>query len=365
MPNNISKVAGTDHKSSKMKFSDAIRDAMFQSMALDKKVLCYGLGVPDPKHIFGTTTGLQERFGSDRVFDIPISENALTGVGIGAALGGYKPVFVHQRFDFFLLAMDQLVNGAAKWHMMFGGKMNVPLTIRLIVGRGWGQGPTHCQSLHAWFAHIPGLKVVMPSNPADAKGLLISSIFDPNPVVFIEHRWLHNMEGDVPQGDYRVLLGQANLLRSGGDISIVGSSFMVPEAIHALDFLKDYNVSADLIDLRTINPIDWEKIYTSVEKTGRLLVLDMGFENGSIAAEIIARVSSRLGDRLKAPPQRICMPDYSVPTSFSLTKECYPDAADIAQKIMAMLAIEGDASSLREAKDWPHDIPGSWFSGPF
>lgn len=348
-----------------MKFCDAIKDALFTSMRNDDNVICYGLGVPDPKHIFTTTEGLQEEFGERRVFDMPISENAMTGVAIGAALGGYKPVFMHQRFDFFLLAMDQLVNGAAKWHMMFGGAMNVPITIRLIVGRGWGQGPTHCQSLHSWFAHVPGLKVVMPSSPADAKGLLMESIHDPNPVVFIEHRWLHNMDGDVPNGDYRIPLGRANIVRSGEDITIVGSSLMMPEALHALDFLAGYDVSADLIDLRTVRPIDWDAVIASVRNTGRLLVLDIGAQTGSVAGEIVARVLSECGMLMKTEPQRICMPDYAVPTSFSLTKECYPGAYEIAVRVMEMLDINGDASSLRDAHIWPHDVPGSWFSGPF
>jgi len=350
-----------------MKFNEAIKDAMFQSLETDNKVICYGLGVPDPKHIFDTTTGLQEKFGKERVFDIPISENALTGVAIGVSLGGYKPVFVHQRLDFFLLAMDQLVNGAAKWHMMFGGTMNVPITIRLIVGRGWGQGPTHCQSLHSWFAHIPGLKVVMPSNPADAKGLLMQSIQDPNPVVFIEHRWLHNMDGEVPSGNYFMPIGKAKVISKGSDITIVGNSIMIPEALHALNFLKERtNIKADLIDLHTVRPIDWETIFTSVEKTGRLLTLDIGAETGSVAGEIIARTANKYGKELKTPVDRICMPDYAVPTSVSLTKDCYPDAYDIAQKILDMLGINNiDISELRSTRTWTHDIPGNWFSGPF
>ena len=159
-----------------MNFPEAINDAMKIAMSIDKKVICYGLGVDDPKRIFGTTKILKERFGSERVFDVPTSENALVGIGTGLALGGYKPVFVSQRFDFILLAIDQIVNAAAKWFYMFGSKNNIPFVIRLIVGRGWGQGPTHSQSLHSWFSHIPGLKVVMPSNPYDAKGLLIQSI---------------------------------------------------------------------------------------------------------------------------------------------------------------------------------------------
>ena len=183
----------------KISFVKAVNEALFIAMKKEKKVICFGLGIDDPKRIFGTTIGLKEKFGKNRVFDTPTSENALTGVAIGAGLVGYRSIMVHQRLDFFLLAMDQLVNGAAKWHFMFGGQNYVPLTIRLIIGRGWGQGPTHSQNLQAWFAHIPGLKVVMPATARDAKGLLLSSIFDNNPVVFLEHRWLHNLEGEVPE----------------------------------------------------------------------------------------------------------------------------------------------------------------------
>ncbi|MGH1351074.1 MAG: alpha-ketoacid dehydrogenase subunit beta [Methyloligellaceae bacterium] len=348
-----------------MIFSDAIKDALDQSMVMDSKVLCYGLGVTDPKRIFSTTQGLLEKFGNDRVFDMPISENAMTGVGIGLAVGGYRPVFMHQRLDFYLLAMDQLVNGAAKWHMMFGGAMSVPLTIRLIIGRGWGQGPTHSQSLQAWFAHIPGLKVVMPSNPADAKGLLMSSIFDNDPVVFLEHRWLHAMEGEVPQGDYRVPIGKANLVRQGSDITVVANSLMVPEAIHALDALKEKGVTADLIDLRTIRPIDWTAIQTSVNKTGRLLALDHGVETGSIAGEIIAHISSRTGSDMRCNPQRICMPDYAVPTTTSLTEHMYPGAQNIATKIADMLEVQIHENEFDALKRTPHDVPGNWFKGPF
>ena len=185
----------------KITYGEAIREALETAMSTDDSVICYGLGVDDPKGIFGTTLGLQEKFGSDRVFDMPTSENAMTGIGIGSAIYGLRPVMVHQRLDFFLLAMDQLVNNAAKWHFMFGGQDSVPLTIRLILGRGWGQGPTHSQNLQSWFAHIPGLKVVMPATARDAKGLLLSSVFDNNPVVFLEHRWLHNLEGEVAEDD--------------------------------------------------------------------------------------------------------------------------------------------------------------------
>lgn len=348
-----------------MNYVSAINNALFLSMQNDDKVICYGLGVPDPKNIFGTTAYLQKAFGEKRVFDMPLSENAMTGVAIGAAIRGYKPIMVHQRFDFFLLAMDQLVNGAAKWHMMFGGQVSLPITIRLIVGRGWGQGPTHSQSLHAWLAHIPGLKVVMPSSPSDAKGLLMESIRDPNPVIYIEHRWLHNMEGTVPSGDFFIPLGEAKVIESGRDLTIVGTSIFVPEAIRAIKYLNKENINAELIDLRTVRPIDYDTIIQSVRKTKRLLVLDIGAKTGSIAGEIIAEVASSIGNSLISNPERICLPDFSVPTSFGLTKDFYPDFRSIVCKVYEMLNLEPNSPILKLKNKVPHDVPGDWFDGPF
>ena len=196
----------------KLPYSQAINEAMFIAMRESNKVVTFGLGVPDPKGVFGTTLGLQEEFGNKRVLDMPTSENSMTGIGIGLSLSGYRPVMVHQRVDFFLLALDQLINNAAKWDFMFGGGQPVPITIRLIVGHGWGQGPTHSQNLQAMFSHIPGIKVVMPTSAYDAKGLLLESIFDDSPTIFLEHRWLHGLESEVPEESYRVPLGIANLV---------------------------------------------------------------------------------------------------------------------------------------------------------
>ena len=346
-------------------YAQAINEALAQAMEMDESVICYGLGVPDPKGVFGTTVGLQERFGEARVFDMPASENAMTGVAIGASLNGIHPVMTHQRVDFFLLAMDQLVNNAAKWHYMFGGQASVPITIRLIIGRGWGQGPTHSQSLQALFAHIPGLKVVMPATAADAKGLLLSSIFDDNPVIFLEHRWLHNLEGDVPEGDFRVPIGKAQRLKSGEDISIVSLSYMTIEALHAIDFMADIGISCDLIDLCSVKPIDWEMVFDSVRKTGRLLALDTGAFTGSIAGEIIARVSTECFDSLIQAPQRIALPDFPTPTSPALTKDFYAGAVEIANIVGNMLGKDFDLSILKGQRKFPHDVPGDWFKGPF
>ena len=346
-------------------YSAAINEALSTAMRMDESVICYGLGVPDPKGVFGTTLGLQEKFGDKRVFDMPTSENAMTGVAIGAALNGVRSVVTHQRLDFFLLAMDQLVNNAAKWHYMFGGNSSVPITIRLIIGRGWGQGPTHSQNLQAIFAHIPGLKVVMPATAVDAKGLLLESIFDNNPVVFLEHRWLHNLEGDVPKGDYRVPIGKGNHLGHGKDITIVSHSYMTVEALHAVEILQKEEIFCDLIDLRTVKPIDFDLIFSSVKKTGRLLALDTGVTTGSIAGEIIARVSMECYDSLKQPPQRIALPDYPTPTSRALTKGFYKRAEDIIDVVSNMLGKNLVGVELINRGEIPNDVPGDWFKGPF
>ena len=177
-------------------YTQAVNTALHLAMGKDNRLVAFGLGINDPKRIFGTTSGLVEKFGPDRVFDTPTSENTMTGVQVGLALAGIPSIVTHQRLDFFLLAMDQLVNSAAKWHFMFGSQQSVPITIRLIIGKGWGQGPTHSQALHAWFSHIPGLKVIAPSNPRDAKEMTLAAIEDPNPVLILEHRWLHNSLGE-------------------------------------------------------------------------------------------------------------------------------------------------------------------------
>lgn len=346
-------------------FSKAINECLHQSMELDPSIVLFGLGVNDPKAIFGTTSGLEASYGKERVFDIPTSENAMTGVGIGASINGIRPVMVHQRLDFFLLAMDQLVNGAAKWHYMFGGEECVPITIRLIIGRGWGQGPTHSQNLQAWFAHIPGLKVVMPASAEDAKGLLAASISDNNPVVFLEHRWLHNLKGNVPDYLYKTPLGKANVVRVGEFISIVAMSYMVVEAIIAADYLNKNGITCEVVDLRTIRPLDWETIYESVKKTGRILALDTGHLTGSVAGEIIARVSSNCWSYLKSAPHRIGMPDFAEGTSPALTRKYHPRAEDIVDHISKLFGKVISSKEVVARRNYPNDVPGEWFNGPF
>ena len=336
-------------------------------MQLDESVLCYGLGINDVGRIFGTTAGLVEEFGEDRVFDMPTAENAMTGIGLGLAINGFRPVLSHCRLDFALLAMDQIINGAAKWHSLFAGTMSTPFTMRAIIGRGWGQGPTHCQSLQSCFAQIPGLKVVMPSLAEDVFGLLLSSIFDDSPVIFLEHRWLHNIKVNEHSSPYQYIpLGKARKVMEGDDITIVSMSYMTIEALHDVNFLRDQGISCDLIDLRTIKPLDWEMISSSVKKTGRLLVLDTGFEFCSVAGEIIAKVSTECFSDLVGAPQRLTMPDFPTLTSPTLAIPMYKYSYDIAQVVCNMLSREVDVDSLRTERDkFPRDVPGDWFQGPF
>jgi pyruvate/2-oxoglutarate/acetoin dehydrogenase E1 component len=349
-----------------MTFAGAIQLAIREAMERDPNVICYGLGVPDPKGVFGTTTGLQDQFGSQRVFDMPTSENAMTGVGIGAALNGIRSVMTHQRMDFFLLAMDQLVNNAAKWHYMFGGSSSVPITLRLILGRGWGQGPTHAQNLQSWLIHVPGLKVVMPCTPADARGLLLESIFDPDPVVFLEHRWLHQQKGEVPGASDPVSMGRARIVREGNQITLVGFSYMIPEALHAAEWLALRGIDCEVLDLRTLRPLDWLAVEQSVKKTGHLLALDTGNPICSVASEIIAHASIHCWESLKAAPRRLALQDAPSPTSPALTRGYHPGAAEIAQQVLAIITPEKASSmEVSELIRQPHDVPGDWFQGPF
>lgn len=348
-------------------FTQAIREAIDECMAKDPSVYVMGLGVPDPKGIFGTTAGLQAKYGDGRVFDTPTSENGMTGVAIGSAIMGMRPILVHQRLDFALLSIEQIVNQAAKWRFMFGGQSPVPIVIRMMVGRGWGQGPQHSQSLQSWFAHVPGLKVVMPSRPHDAKGLLVSSIEDDDPVIFIEHRWLHGVSGPVPDGLYREPLGKARVARSGRDVTLVGISYMTLESLRAADLLAELGVEAEVVDVRTLAPLDEATIVDSVRKTHRVVIADTGWRFAGFGAEIVATITESAFEHLTAPPVRIALPDYPTPTTPGLTAEYYPRAADIAAQALRLLGREHDARALRAA--WPvgdrHDVPDPNFTGPF
>lgn len=320
-----------------LSYGQAIQEALFIAMEKDPSVFVMGIGADDHKAIFGSTKGLVEKFGSKRVFDTPIAEAGMTGIAIGAALAGMKPVHIHIRVDFLYLAMDQIFNMAAKWRSMFGGQMQIPLVIRAVIGRSWGQGAQHSQSLQSFFMHVPGIKVIMPTTPFDAKGMLLASIFDPNPVVIIEHRLLYDIKDHVPEEYYEVPFGKTFLRRAGRDITVVANSYMVVECLKAAEYLSEQGIEIEVVDPVSLVPLDEEPILDSVRKTGRLLVVDTSWTNCGTSAEIAALVAEKAFDGLQAPIQRIGCAAVPCPVSKPLEHEFYPNAHKIAEKIFAML----------------------------
>lgn len=322
----------------RLTFAQAINAALYQALELDPNVFVYGIGADGPTGIFGTTTKLVERFGHARVFDTPISEGGLSALAAGAASSGLRPVLVHQRLDFMLYAVDQMVNWMAPWRFMSGGRAKMPVTIRAIVGKGWGQGPQHTKSLHTWFAHVPGLQVVMPGSPADAKGLLLTSIMSDDPTIFIEGRALFSMQEDVPDAPYFIPLGEALVRQPGTDVTLVTIGSMVPLALQAAEILEQKGVSAELIDLRCLMPLDTKAILASVSKTRRLVVAEPGWRLYGAAAEIIASVAEDLGTHLLSTPRRVTWPHSAVPTSSHLENQFYPTCDTIVSACLASVA---------------------------
>jgi|TARA_X000000950_G_scaffold288608_1_gene406265 pyruvate/2-oxoglutarate/acetoin dehydrogenase E1 component len=347
-------------------FSKAINESLVLAMKKNKNVLLIGLGVDDPKGIFGTTVGINKIFKKDRVFDFPTAENAMTGIAIGSSLVGMRPVITHQRVEFSLLSLEQIINQAAKWCFMSAGKKSVPLVIRLIIGRGWGQGPQHSQSLESIFAHIPGLKIVCPSSPLNAKGLLTSSIEDNNPVIFFEHRWLHVMKGNVPKNYYKLPIGKASVLKKGKDITIVSSSYMVVECLRSSNILKNYSINVEIVDLQSLRPLDINTIMKSVRKTKKVLVVDNGMMNFGISAEIIAKIyeNLKLNEQKKIILKRIGLLDAPIPSSRELAKYIYPNYLTICKTVGQLLNI--NLKNLKKYnKKVPSDQPNDKFMGPF
>ena len=348
----------------KISYSQAINQALTEEMKKNKNLICFGLGVNDSLKFFGTTMGLEEKFGKERVFETPTSENAMTGIGIGMSLYKNPCVMMHQRLDFFLLAMDQLVNSAAKWRFMFGGQNSVPITIRLIVGKGWAQGPTHSQSLQSWFAHIPGLKVVMPALPSDAYNLLKASIRDPNPVIFIEHRWLHGVqEKKIIKKNVKKQIGVSKILSKGKDFTVVTYSLSTLEILALKKTLNQNNIIFEHIDLQTIKPLDLKPIKQSLKKTKKLLVLDtISHPVCSIGSEILSQIYLDKEIKLSKPPILLTLPDIPSPTSSFYTKDFYVSKKDIVKKI-EILTNKKISIKLRDSIN--HDVPDLKFKGPF
>jgi len=351
-----------------IKFYQAIREAQEQLIKSNKNVMIMGLGVNDPKGIFGTTQGLSKKFGQKRILETPTSENAVTGVAIGASMMGLRPILTHQRVEFSLLSIEQIINQAAKWNFMSAGEFKTPIVIRLIIGKGWGQGPQHSQSLESIFAHIPGLKVVAPSSAKDAKGLLISSVKDDMPVIFFEHRWLHNINGNVPKKLYSIPIGKAKIIQKGKDLTIVSFSEALIQVLRLKKILKKTGISAEIIDLRSLRPIDKKCILKSVKKTKKLLVVDNGWKSFGVSAEIISIVSEKIRF-LKVKPVRLGVKEIPIPSTRALARECYLNSNVIFDKIIQITKKRPKKKlkkrfltnlTLEET-----DVPYKDFQGPF
>ena len=312
-------------------FKDAIREATDQAMVRDPRVFAIGLDADDKFGVFGSMMNMTH---PERVIGTPISENAMTGVALGAALSGMRPIYIHLRVDFMMLSMDQIVNYIAKWRYMTQGQVKVPIVIRAVIGRGWGCGAQHSGTLHSFFAHVPGLKVVMPSNPYDVKGLLLAAVKDDWPVIFLEHRWLYKNTAHVPEEMYTIPFGKGELIHKGNKLTVVATSIA---AIDALNACKQAKLDVDLIDPRTLKPLDEEIILQSVKKTGRLLVIDYDFPFCGFASEVCAMVAEKGFNYLKGPVQRMTFPECSMPASGILEKAFYPSTEKIASRIQEIL----------------------------
>jgi pyruvate/2-oxoglutarate/acetoin dehydrogenase E1 component len=344
-----------------LSYIEAIREATDQEMARDESIIVFGLDVDDPKAILGTTRGLVEKYGPERVFGTPLSEDAMTGVAIGASLAGLRPIHVHIRMDFLMLAMNQLVNIAAKSHYMYGGQVHVPIVVRTVIGRSWGQGAQHSQALHSFFMHVPGLKVVAPTTPYDAKGCLTHAIRDDNPVVFVEQRMLHSQKGPVPEHSYTVPPGKARVTVKGDDVTLVGISHMQVECLRAQRYLEAVGIHAEVIDPIWLSPLDIDTIAESVSKTGRLCVVDNAWLTCGASAEIVTQVVERLQGIREAQVHRMGFAAATCPPAPTLEELFYPNARRIASETFAM--VRG------RQQDWipdeRADLKPIEFKGPF
>ncbi len=327
-------------------YAAAIREAHVQLMETDPRVFVIGQGLWSPWYAGTSLLDLEKIFGKHRVLDTPVSENAVTGAGVGAALAGMRPIVFHPRMDFMLLAVDPIVNQAANWSYMFAGRIGVPVVIRAVINRGGEQGAQHSQAVHSMFMHVPGLKVVMPSTPADAKGLLVSAVRDGNPVMYVDDRWLYGEVGEVEEGLYETPIGKAALRRKGSALTIVAISYMAREAIRAAEALAEEQIDAEVIDLRSLKPWDQDMVLESVRRTGRLVVADSGWHTCGAAAEIAATAATEAFHFLKAPIQRVTLPDAPAPTAAAEEKTYYRNWQHI---------VEAARLTLRE-EPWPNAV---------
>jgi len=306
-------------------------------MAGDESVFVMGQGVKSPWYVGDTARDLLKRFGPERVIDTPVSENAITGAAVGAAVAGMRPVVIHPRMDFMMYAIDPIINQAANWYFMSGGRSWAPVVFWGIINRGGEQAAQHSQALQSMFAHIPGLKVVMPATPYDAKGLMVSAIKEDNPVMYIDDRWLHDIQGSVPEEIYEVPIGKAIIRKEGADITLAATSYMVSLAMDASAELALKDIDAEVLDVRTVKPLDKTLLLESVKKTGRLVVADGGWKSFGVAAEIEAIVFECAFAHMKSAPVRVTLPDVPAPASSALEKAYYPTAQDITEAALKIM----------------------------
>lgn len=324
----------------KTDYGSAIRQAFDYLLDNYPEVFVIGQGLWSPWYVGNSMTDLDKKFGRSRIIDSPVSESAVTGIGVGAAIAGFKPVVVHPRMDFMLYAMDSIVNQAAKWSYMFGGQTSAPITVRAIINRGGEQGAQHSQALHSWFAHIPGLRVVMPFRVSDARDLLIASVLSADPVVYIDDRWLYsNSEVLGPIRELNLSeLGPERLL-IGDSITIVGCGYSTQLALEAHELLSEVGISAEVIDLRVLNPLKAHLVIESVRKTRRLLVVDGGWSPSGIGAEVVSQVVESISpETLKSPPSRLTLPFCPAPTASNLEEAYYPTSRQVFQKAFELLS---------------------------
>lgn len=341
-------------------YREALNEAIKHEMRIDPRVFVYGIDVADHKRTFGSNLGIVEEFGPARCFSTPLSEDAMTGFGLGAAINGLRPIHVHIRVDFMILAMNQLTNMISSYSYATCGQLKVPIVIRAVIGRGWGQSWQHSKTLHSWFAHIPGLKVVMPARPIDAAGMLISAIRDNNPVIFLEHRWLYDVTGEVPEQVDAIPLDGCEVLKEGNDATVAAVSWMTVEAIKAAEILEKHGVSIEVIDIRSISPFDSATVIESVKKTGHLVVADYDWLHCGFSAEVASTIYDSCMEHLKSPVSRMGFAPTHCPCTRPLENLFYPTAQDIIRIMEIKLGLPGIDLSGEEFYSY-----GNKFKGPF
>jgi pyruvate dehydrogenase E1 component beta subunit len=320
-------------------YGQAIREGHAYLLERHPEVFVIGQGLWSPWYVGNSMTDLDVEFGRDRVIDSPVSELACTGAAAGAATVGKRPIVVHPRMDFMVLAADAMVTQAAYWSSMFGGRVRAPLVVRGIINRGGEQGAQHSQALHSWFAHVPGLRVAMPASVVDARDLLVSATLCDDPVLYVDDRWLYDLEGEIPDAvDHDALFRGASLVRGGEDVTLAGAGYSVSLALAAADRLAGLGVSAAVVDLRVLNPLDVSPVVKSVAHTGRLVAVDGGWTTCGLAGEIIAAAVERVDPAaLKARPRRITLADFPAPSSGALERLYYPSAETIVKAVQEMV----------------------------